>query len=215
MPDLKAHLTRAAQLIEDQAKFCRKTMPDTLKKVYLRFLAPLSPEELERAFLGWQFKSTRFPSVVELFECCGRSPTQQAEKNWMNLETKRDRIADEVCRKSGYLLSLRNLDHGSEFNAGLAKRDLKARFVAEYAEAWLDWWSRGEIEAGESIIDLSPPKPPSVLAPSELPPDPKDLDRLNSALSKLGMKVQRDKGIIALNHSDHGGDHPNSDQPEF
>lgn len=216
MSDLKRqHLTNAAQLLDDQAKFCRKTMPESLKRVYLRFLAPLTPEKLLRAFTGWQFKSTRFPSVEELLESCGRSPKQQAEKNWLSLEMVRDRIADEVCREGGYLVSIRTLNHASEFNSGIAKRDLKARFVEDYSRAWLDWWSRGEIEHGETVLDFTPKAPTGRNIAEEEKPSAQDMSRLNAALSQIGIKVQSDKGMSAIARSKKGLTPINEDDLEF
>jgi hypothetical protein len=157
------HILECARRTEELAKFGKRALPDSVKRLYVEFLAPLTPEELELAFKAWIFKSTRFPSPEELLACCGKSPSQRAETNWLTLDIKRDHIADEVCRKHQILASLRLCGHGSEYEAGIARRELKKRFIDLYEVEWFKWWSTGEIDAGESIIDFTPktviPKP--------------------------------------------------------
>jgi len=150
------HIAYAATRIEELARFGKRTLPDSVKKMYVEFLAPLTPEELDLCLKAWVFKSTRFPSAEELLACCGRSPSQKAETNWLTIDLKRDQIADEVCRQNQILSSLRLCGHGSEYEAGIARRELKKRFCELYEVEWFKWWVSGNIEAGESILDFTP-----------------------------------------------------------
>lgn len=166
-----------------------------MKRLYVKFLLPLSLEEVEKAFDRWCFQTTRFPSPEELLKCCGRSPTDRAESQWITLETYRDRISDEVCRVHKILIEIRTLNHVSEYSAAAAKRDLKARFIALYREEWLEWWSRGEIEQGETIIDYSPKTTIPAPVPESERAKPEDFKLFTSKLADLKRKVAIDKAL--------------------
>ncbi|AXH76805.1 MAG: hypothetical protein [Caudoviricetes sp.] len=183
------HIAHAANRLEELAKFGKRTLPDSVKKLYVEFLAPLTPEELDLCFKAWIFKSTRFPSAEELLACCGRSPTQKAEINWLTLDIKRDHIADEVCRQNQILSSLSLCGHGSEYEAGIARRELKKRFMSLYESEWFRWWTRGDIEAGESILDFNPKPIKQVIIADEDKLRPEDFKVLNKAIAGLTDKM--------------------------
>jgi len=182
---LKTHIQKIGQELEELAKFTKKSFTPAVKRVYIQFLVPLSPEEFDRAIKTWLFKSTSFPSVESLLECCGRSPGQRAERIWVTLEVERDKIADEICREEKILISLRTLQNGNEYSSGLARRDLQKRFVELYKTAWLEWWVRGEIVQGETLMDFRP----KVNIPKPVPEDqrltPEQFKFLNSKINKL------------------------------
>lgn len=215
---LRKHLETIGTFLEELAKFTRKTLPPGIKKTYIQFLAPLSPEEVPKAFKSWSFKSTKFPSVEELLECCGRSPKQRAERFWATLEVERDRIADEVCRKEGILVEVRTLSHASEFNSGLVRRDLKSRFVEAYKLEWLEWWSRGEISQGETVIDFRPktevPKP--IAEEEKLTADQLAVlsSKIKSLAANLGDRPNRPKGITPEEEAEIMGEIDREPKPE-
>jgi hypothetical protein len=179
------HIALAANKIEELAKFGKRTLPDSVKKLYVEFLAPLTSEELDLCFKAWIFKSTRFPSAEELLACCGRSPSQRAETNWLTLDVKRDNIADEVCRQNQILSSLRLCGHGSEYEAGIARRELKKRFMELYEVEWFKWWTRGDIEAGETILDFAPKPKVYESIPEDEKLSSEDLKFLKSKIANL------------------------------
>lgn len=182
---LKQHILTIGNQIEDLAKFCKRSLPDSMKRTYVEFLLPLTPEEVTSAFKTWAFKSTSFPSPEELLECCGRSPKQRAERQWVTLDMERDRIADEVCRREKILVTLSTLSATSEYASGLARRDLQKRFVEEYRSEWLRWWTRGEIANGETTMDFRPkPKPIEPIAEDQRL-KPEDLQRLKEKINAL------------------------------
>lgn len=181
----KKHVLEAASRIEELAKFGKRTLPDSVKKLYVEFLAPLTPEELDLCFKAWVFKSTRFPSAEELLACCGRSPSQKAENNWLTLDIKRDNIADEVCRQHQILSSLRLCGHGSEYEAGIARRELKKRFIELYQVEWFKWWVSGNIEAGESILDFTPKPVEQIQIAPEDRLSPKDAAFLKKRIADM------------------------------
>lgn len=196
------HIALVASRVEELAKFGKRTLPGSIKQLYVEFLAPLTPEELDIAFKGWIFKSTRFPSAEELLACCGRSPTQKAESNWLTLETKRDQIADEVCRQHQILNSLRLCAHGSEYEAGVTRRELKARFCKLYEIEWFKWWTAGNIQAGETILDFSPkPTVTQAIGPEERLSD-EDVKFLKKRIRDMAkgkaMGMGKDKKITPL-----------------
>lgn len=197
-PSLKNHLMEIGSNLEDLSKFCKKTLPPKVKRTYVEFLLPLTPEEVAIAFKSWSFKSTRFPSPEELLECCGRSPTQRAEKNWARLEMSRDRIADKVCQDLQLLASLRTLGALNDYESGRGRRDLKEQFTKAYCQEWLKFWVDGRIEEGETWLDFAP----KAKIPEPIPEGERlskqDLVHLANTIKRLsiGKSIERSRSFL-------------------
>lgn len=193
--ELRTHIELIGQKVEDLAKFCRRSLPEEVKRTYVRFLIPLSQGEVLECFDAWVFKSTKFPSISELLECVGRSPKQRAERMWPNIEMKRDRIADKVVKDLGLLGVIRTANKLSEFEGGGVRRDAKSQFLQGYEKEWMTWWQQGRIEEGESFLDFSPKPRPQVHIPKEELITPEQLSNLRRKIAEMGGSVEPEEDI--------------------
>jgi hypothetical protein len=176
--------------LKELALFWKKELPPLVLRIYLKFLMTLSEDEFNQALESWILSGTSFPTPENLLAQVGRSPNQQAEKEWKILSSssgKISKVASEISKSLKVKMELGRMAFLSAQQYNYQEQALKKSFLDEYKKRWLEACNTGNFEEFEATKESKeePKKEPK----EETPISSEDWKKLKEQLKNFGVRL--------------------------